>query len=172
MNGVEETMQRKKEVFKMDEKKIKTLNIVFENCEVYSLTPDMINSFLVEDVYRSIGINLFQYEEGEVYEDLTCKNSFISINKKGMEADGGFNDMPLGERLKENDITHYDIIYEDGTSDYIGVPWEDRNGNEFKNKLQATLYKGHFWKDEKNMVVFINEKPLTLGDLEDKYGIS
>ena len=157
----------------MKNKKIKTIDIVFENCEVYSLTPKMIDMCIVNDVTRNIGVNVFQYEDGEVYESLSCKEMLLSINRKGLMTIGGwYDEILLEDRIKNKDITHLNIIYEDGSNDYISVPWMDKDGNEYINALQNNLYYQHkFGNDGESLVIIINDIPLTFKELEEKYGL-
>ena len=157
----------------MKDKKIKTIDIVFENCEVYSLTPKMIDMCIVNDVTRNIGVNVFQYEDGEVYESLSCKEMLLSINRKGLMTIGGwYDEILLEDRIKNKDITHLNIIYEDGSNDYISVPWMDKDGNEYINALQNNLYYQHkFGNDGESLVIIINDIPLTFKELEEKYGL-
>mgnify|MGYP006993847628 CR=1 FL=1 len=155
----------------MKNKKIKTLDIIFENCEVYILTPDMIDTFYISNVSENIGINLFQFENGEVHSSLSCQDVLLSINKNGMQLKDDIDNMTLEDRLKCKDITHFDIIYEDGSNSYIEVPWENKDGNEFVNKLQNTFYTEYIRNNDESLVVIINKKPLTIGELEEKYGI-
>lgn len=156
----------------MKNKKIKTIDIVFENCEVYSLTPKMIDMCVVNNVTRNIGVNVFQYEDGEVYESVSCKEMLLSINRKGLTTIGGWDDKTLLEdRIENKDITHLDIIYEDGSNDYISVPWMDKDGNEYINALQNNLYYQHkFGNDGESLAIIINDTPLTFKELEEKYG--
>lgn len=156
----------------MRDKKIKTIDIVFENCEVYSLTPKMIDMCVVNDVKRNIGVNVFQYEDGEVYDSLTCEELLLSINQKGLIKTNDCEQEFLEDRIKGNDITHIDIIYENGENDYIGVPWKDKDGNEYINSLQHNLYHSSYSKsNDESLVVIIKETPLTFEELEGKYEI-
>ena len=156
----------------MKDKKIKTIDIVFENCEVYSLTPKMIDMCVINDVKRNIGVNVFQYEDGEIYESLSCKEVLLSINRKGLTTIGNWDDETLLEdRIANKDITHLDLIYEDGSDDYISVPWMDKDGNEYINVLQNNLYYQHkFDNDGESLAIIINDTPLTFKELEEKYG--
>ena len=156
----------------MKNKRIKTIDIVFENCEVYSLTPKMIDMCVVNDIRRNIGVNVFQYEDGEVYESVSCKEMLLSINRKGLTTIGGWDDKTLLEdRIENKDITHLDIIYEDGSNDYISVPWMDKDGNKYINALQNNLYYQHkFGNDGESLAIIINDAPLTFKELEEKYG--
>ena len=154
-------------------RKIKQLDIVFENCEVFSITPDMIIMCDFGNIYENIGINNFQYEDGEIYRDKCCKSFALAINQKGMSQTGGFelgSQTTLEDRLSYNDITHIDIIYKDGSNDYISVPWLDKDGSEFTNALQHNLYNQTF-EGEEYMVIIIPDHQLTLGELEEEYGL-
>lgn len=154
------------------DRKIKQLDIVFENCESCTLTPDMIYMCTLDRIYKNIGINCFQYRDGEIYDEIFCDQFMLVINQKGLQQKSGFgdfrNDDALEERLKYRDITHIDLIYDDDTNDYISVHWEDDN-NEYTNKLQNNLYQNY--EGEECMIVIINKTPLTLKELEDNYGI-
>lgn len=154
------------------DRKIKQLDIVFENCESCTLTPDMIYMCTLDRIYNNIGINCFQYRNGEIYDEIFCDQFMLVINQKGLQQKSGFgdfrNDDTLEKRLKYRDITHIDLIYDDNTNDYISVHWEDDN-NEYTNKLQNNLYQN--CEGEECMVVIINKTPLTLKELEDNYGI-
>ena len=154
------------------DRKIKQLDIVFENCESCTLMPDMIYMCALDKIYKNIGINCFQYRNGEIYDEIFCDQFMLVINQKGLQQKSGFgdfrNDDTLEERLKYRDITHIDLIYDDDTNDYISVHWEDDN-NECTNKLQNNLYQNY--GGEECMIVIINKTPLTLKELEDNYGI-
>lgn len=154
------------------DRKIKQLDIVFENCEVCTLTPDMIYMCILDRIYNNIGINCFQYENGEIYDEIFCDQFMLAINQKGLQQKSGFGDLKdnevLENRLKYRDITHIDLIYDDGTNDYIGVHWLD-DKNEYTNKLQNNVYTNIHGKEY--MLIIINKTPLTLKELEDNYGI-
>lgn len=154
------------------DKKIKRLDIVFENCEVCRLTPDMIYMCNIDNIYTNIGINCFQYENGEIYSEMFCDQFMLAINQKGLQQKSGFGDLKdnemLENRLKYRDITHIDLIYDDGTNDYIRVHWLD-DKNEYTNKLQNNVYTNIHGKEY--MLIIINKHPLTIAELEENYGI-
>lgn len=160
----------------MKKRKIKRLDIVFENCEVYSLEPTMIELCIIDNVTKNIGINCFQYTQGEVYDSLMCEELMLAINKQGLNAKSNFDmeETPLKERLRWCDITHIDIIYNDETNDYITVPWKDDGDNEFKNCLQHNIsYRPFFDNDKcKYIAVIISKKKYTKKELEKVYGIN
>ena len=152
------------------EKKLKYLDIVFENCETCRLEPNMIYGCVLDGLHKNIGINCFQYENGEIFEQTACDEFMMVINQKGLQQYSGFDDFKgkiLEERIKSKDITHVDLIYEDDTNDYITMNWED-DYDEFTNKLQNNIYRNY--EKEECLVVIINKKPLLLKDLK-KYDI-
>mgnify|MGYP004656511771 CR=1 FL=1 len=123
------------------EKKLKYLDIVFENCETCRLEPNMIYGCVLDGLHKNIGINCFQYENGEIFEQTACDEFMMVINQKGLQQYSGFDDFKgkiLEERIKSKDITHVDLIYEDDTNDYITMNWED-DYDEFTNKLQNNM---------------------------------
>lgn len=157
------------------DRKIKQIDIVFENCEVCTLTPAMIEMCLINGINNDIGINCFQYTDGEVYDRKNCDSLMLSINQKGLSQHPGFGDYiddkhVLEERIKYNDITNIDVIYEDGSNDYIGVPWKNKNGNEYINELQNNVY--YTIHNEECLLIIIQRTKLTLGELGDRYGIN
>lgn len=153
-------------------KKIKQLDIVFENCEVFTLTPDMIIACSICGIKNNVGINCFQYENGEVYETISCDEMMLVINEKGMAQKGSF-DFPnytsplLKKRLKSNDITHFDIIFEDGTNLYIMAPWKDKENNEYHNVLQHNIFQKY--SNIESAIIIIDREKLTKSELTKKY---
>lgn len=156
---------------KKKDKQVKYIDIVFENCDVYRVTPDMIVMFSVDHLYSSLGVNCFQYTQGEVYNSLHCKHALLVLNKKAFNVQGMFEDSALEERLKWKDITHFDVIYTDKTNDYITVPWQNYNGNEYINALQNNLYQDFWYEDDECLMIVIKETPLTFGEMEEEYGV-
>lgn len=115
----------------MKDEKIKRIDIVFENCEVVELKPNMFTGFICDEVIKSYWINCFQYIDGEVNTFLKCRHFAITINKKGLKAITNCGAVLKG-RLDHKDITHIDIIFKRRT-EYISVPWE---GTDYTNDLQ------------------------------------
>ena len=155
------------------EKKIKQLDIVFENCEVCTLKPDMIYACIIDKIYNSMSINCFQYKDGEVYNKIYCDEFMLAINKKGLQQKGRFCDFEsdeiLEERLKSCDITHIDLIYEDGTNDYISLHWQDGT-NEFTNRLQRNVFARI--NNNEYLIITVHNKELSLSEIEKIYGVS
>jgi hypothetical protein len=116
-------------------KKIKFIDLVFENCEAARLTPDMFRGLGVSGITRSMNVNCAQYNDGEMWESLSCKSFSIIINKKGLleaKMEPDFKDpkwdRDLKERLEHHDITNVDIVFSmkgkwPKEHEYISVPW-------------------------------------------------
>jgi hypothetical protein len=105
----------------------------------------MFGGLMVQDITKSYCINCFQYEKGEINTFLDCKRFFITINPSGLKIKtemGGKTGTYLKKRLLSyNDITHIQIYFEDGTNEYIGVPWK---GEYYSNELQVVKPAGRF----------------------------
>lgn len=128
------------------DREIERVDIVFENCEVYEVPADCIYRMTVDNIkFQTVlhfnGLSEFT-KPGETSNFTSCEYASIIINKKGMNLKSSWNEMysddeddSLKERVKHNDITHFDLIYKDGAHLYVSVPWENGN-SEFDNKYQ------------------------------------
>ena len=152
------------------QRKLKQLDIVFENCEIFSIKPQDIVILSLQDLSKDIVINGFQYEDGEECLFDTCKECVLVLNQNGLKTLGGFDEekITLEERLQYKDITHLDLIYENGENNYISVPWEDCGDNQYMNKYQNNLYTTDM--EDNEVLEIIIKQDLTIGELEE-YGI-
>lgn len=120
------------------EMNIKRVDLVFENCEVISLSNDMFKALIFDDIVEQKIVNCYQYENGENQLNKCCKYMSIDINKKGYEQKMEWEGITLEERLKRgNDITYIDLIYEDNSEERIDVIWNEEN--DFNNKYQRVF---------------------------------
>ena len=151
-------MEDMKSLHPFADKKLKYIDVVFENCEVYSIPAEGIYKLSLGDITHSLDVHvngLSKYTKpGELYTSSYTDFVWLALNKKGMEThsdwEGMFqdNDCPLfAERVEGNDITHLDLIFEDNTNLYVGVPWED-GSSEWVNGLQKN--------DIRNDILFIH----------------
>ena len=74
---------------------IEKIELVFENCEVCTLLPDMFKYLVIRGIKENIDINCFQYKKGELNKDKTCEYFAITINEKGL------NTITWNETLRE-----------------------------------------------------------------------
>lgn len=131
---------------------IKRVDLVFENCEVVTLMPNMFKSLIITGITEQKTINCYQYEDGENQVNQCCEYMSIDINKKGYEQETNWQDTTLITRLMQcNDITSIYLIYEDDTEEQILVPWDE--DNEYINKYQRILQL-----DEENIRIVIERE--------------
>ena len=128
---------------------------------MYSVTHDMIVSCGFNHIYKNIGINYFQYEDGEVFNEYNCQEFFLIINRKGEQARGSSilsdEKVTFKERIqKGKDITHVDIMYEDGSNQYIQLPWGSIS--EYTNDYLTMREDKRYGEDQFIIEVCTNEK--------------
>lgn len=139
-------MKDNKNLHPLADKKLASVDIVLENCEVYNIPADGIYKLSVGDINFSFDVHvngLSKYTQpGEMWTQAYTDFVWIALNKKGMNVESGWADMfeddenkPFYERVQANDITHLDFIFDDGSNLYVSVPWED-GSTEWDNKLQ------------------------------------
>jgi len=120
------------------QRKIIRIDLVFENCEVAHLETKDFNYFSLFGIKRCIS-NCNGYE---LLEMNISSQLFIRFEDLKSVTYPGFSETPksLYGRLKNcSDVTHVDIIYDDGSSDYIGVAWG--GSNHFFNAHQIIKYR-------------------------------
>ena len=113
---------------------IEVLAIVFENCEMRTLQPNMFKNLSIQGITETKNINCFQYEDGEVLDFKECKYFHIEIKKEALENDIDEFGETLKERLKHLDITNVCIDYDNDYSEEIYVDWSDVS--DYKNDYQ------------------------------------
>lgn len=135
-----------KKSLNMFDRTIESVDIVFENCEVYRVPADCIYRMTIDNVKFSFvlhfnGLNKYT-KPGETSDFAECEYASIILNEKGMKLKSSWDEMfkdedlhLLEDRIEANDITHFDINFTDGTNLYIAVPWED-GISAFVNKYQ------------------------------------
>lgn len=128
-----------------DENNIKYIELVFENCEVVRLYPNMFKYLVIENIVKNKNINCFQYEKGECLDDLSCSYFEITIFPEGYNQEMEWTNQSLKERLENgNDITSVYLTYNNGKEERFFVPWKE--GNEWINEYQ-TVNKDKFKND-------------------------
>ena len=134
-------MQRKIQNYKTEEpkeenKEIKKITLVFENCETCDLDVDMFDRLAIYGIKQDITTHS---PNNSVDKKYSCDDLSLEINEKGLiqNASSYDNDyQSLENRLKTyKDITAVDITYEDNTKQEIYVLWNDEN--DYENKYQT-----------------------------------
>lgn len=134
------------------DKKLESLDIVFENCEVYTVPADGIHRMSIGQISSSLIVHVNGLskwtEPGELSDGFYTDYISLMLNEKGMNTDSYWKEMfddcqLLKDRIKGQDITHFDLNFTDNTHLYIGVPWENGN-SEWENKYQHNDVKEKF----------------------------
>lgn len=140
------------------EMNVKRVDLVFENCEVISLSNDMFKALIFDDIVEQKTVNCYQYENGENQSNKCCKYMTIDINQKGYEQKMEWEGITLEERLKRgNDITYINLIYKDNSEERIYVIWNEEN--DFNNKYQRVF---RIDEDTISVVIENNNTEITL----------
>lgn len=128
---------------------VKYIDLVFENIDVIRLEPEQIEWFYIGDINRNIFFNGLQ-----IIKEVSCNDFTIEIkDPKNIEHfEHGFNEHKTNvlDRLNDNDLTHVDIIYSDGSNEYISIPYTEEQYNDYQRntydeeskilKVQASRY--------------------------------
>lgn len=116
----------------------KRIDIVLENCEVFEVPIECIN-------IRATGIkrNISTWNDDgtvlTVLDELSADKVMIIISSGAFDITSNFDNTLLSRISKCGDITHIDIIYDNGTNDYIAVPW---GNEEYVNTKQSSTVEG------------------------------
>ncbi|XWX32539.1 hypothetical protein LCFBJUUZ_CDS0080 [Staphylococcus phage PG-2021_76] len=149
--------------------KIEYIDLVLENCDVVRLEPNQVNRFNIEGITESISF----YGESSIgfqhkSNSKRCSYFGIEILNSREILQTSFSDMAFDldsstvhEMITDySDITAVDLIYQDGTNDYIYVDFNDFNDNyninqkelEYGNVLEVTITeKNSIKEDNKNV---------------------
>lgn len=145
-------MKDNKDLNPFANKQLASIDIVFENCEVYNIPADGIYKLSVGDINFSFDVHvngLSKYTKpGEISSFSSTNYIWLVLNQKGMKVESGWEDIfdetqIFSDRVKGNDITHIDFIFNDGSHLYVEVPWKD-GYSEFVNQYQHTDVKEKF----------------------------
>jgi hypothetical protein len=135
----------------MSGKQIKQIDIVLENCEVISVPGHNLLDLRIGELHGSIhvqGIDVWNNHWTNYCKLQITKapDSFVWTNE------GVTGERTALDRLKVRDITHLDLIYDDNSNFYLGLPW--RGFSDFHNKLEK-------WSiSETNYTITWNKTPL------------
>lgn len=117
---------------------VSRIDIVMENCEVLGLPAASVGAMSVRGIERTIG----RIAVNAITEMVRCGEFSIELLPNanvteryldgwGARSDG---DLPFKRLQAHNDICAIDVIYYDGTNEYIYVPWggDDDYTNEYQ----------------------------------------
>lgn len=121
---------------------IKYIDIVTENLEVIRINRNEIGVFHIHNIQRCISRLASNY----ITDYLSAEEVLIQISPNA-NTELSFisniedNQLPFDRIIKHSDITHIDVIYEDGKNEYISVPWGGES--DYENPYQSVTINGH-----------------------------
>ena len=108
---------------------IKSVTLIFENCDAIELTTDDNVRFNIIGISKRYYGELFTFEHktGEYaynnfYESTDAKMAVICFDKSVLNKKSA-NDYPVDIYIKDKDITHIYIEMNDGNNYYITIPY-------------------------------------------------
>ena len=115
-------------------KKVKSVDIVLENCEVYNFNADDVNVQL-----RGLGRNVWGADDF-----LIAKEAHIQI-KRNAVGSGGWDNDKWQDRI-HHDITQVWFNYSDGTQVGYHLSWSDKSEyeNYYQSEWEDKFYKNYF----------------------------
>lgn len=119
-------------------KNIKEIELVLENLEIVTFKPEELGELhigKIEECVNRIACN--SIAKSKVADDIVIEIfKKAQFQKSPME---GIKKKDYFERImKFPDITHINLTYDDDTSDYLSVVWEECNNDEI-NLLQKSM---------------------------------
>ncbi|MBR4588319.1 MAG: DNA translocase FtsK [Lachnospiraceae bacterium] len=143
-------------------RQVEKIMLVFENCETAVLSVgDMYKSDVYSLHIKDVSKQIRSYALNSVCEVITCSYVSFILNPNANQ-NMQWSEIDLFECLsKYRDITHIDVMYDDGTDDYIEVPWGD---DDYDNKYQSAS----FLEDGRLKVEIYKSKDRTADDKKDE----
>ena len=122
----------------MDIKKIKSLCLIFENCDyiTFPFTKDI--DIIVDKIYRTMHIISDDDNDLSILENDNCKSIKIFIPKYYCKDKTFLVQEEFEEKIKQCDITSVELEYFDNYKDNIKVPWKDTldmNYNDYQKNI-------------------------------------
>lgn len=131
-----ETDQSAKVGDKDDSPQITAVELVFENVESYAVPMRFIKNFNLGGLKRSLDVNNYDKQaKAKPNYDLFADSLSMSVDPQGLDAimvgqdgdqyaiSGNSVEMLLQRIVKFNDIAAVDVLYADGSHQYVNVYW-------------------------------------------------
>lgn len=112
-----------------------SVDLVFENVESITVTKYHALS------WKNLTVSYHEDAIGQRFGVIAVDAAMISFDVKDCQSNLFDKDEDILHRLSSNDISHFDINYDDGSNIYIGVPWSPED--EYTNLFQKTTIHGN-----------------------------
>lgn len=110
-------------------KDVKSVDFVFENCEVISFKSGYLYEFSLDDIKESIhriGINMISHvKSSDCCMIILSKNANVGYKPFGVE---DWDEEKIFDRIcSHHDITYFTVNYTDGTSENIYIKYKEES---------------------------------------------
>jgi hypothetical protein len=114
-------------------KDIKSIYIVFENCDVANVPAKNIKKLFLREVSQYL-----DYEDG--YTDIAHETSLIRLDLANAgDISMAYREKSLQDRvLSHNDITQIEVIDTKGVTKRFHTPWKDTYRDSYSNRYQSS----------------------------------
>lgn len=119
-------------------RRVERIDIVLENCEVIEIKAEDTGTIYVGEIYRTI----WRVASNSISEIVRSKSVIIELLDRANCSESyantwsGNEELPFDRLTKHRDICALDIVYTDGTNDYIYVPWG--GDDDYENSYQES----------------------------------
>lgn len=112
------------------QKEIKSITLVFENCDEVTIPYKYIKQFYCEGIK-----GIIYKSKNRIVYGKECDYFILTISDTDIKTQYGY---PLFDRIFEyKDISYVYIKYDDNNEESIRLPWLDDDNNEDENQYQA-----------------------------------
>lgn len=115
---------------------VKSIELVLENCESIKFLPEQIGIFCCNNIVAQVARVACNSISKHLICEWMCIEIYSAANQKYTSFGQESEDTAFDRLMKFGDITAVEVTYEDGSVDYILVPWNDEN--DYSNKYQTS----------------------------------
>lgn len=150
---------------------VKYIELLLENCENIVLPRNVLGNVYIGKIYDEVARIACNSIRRVICADEVALEIFPEANTLGSRAPDFDNETTIFDRLtKYRDITHINVVYEDGTEQYICVDYNSENDdlgadNEYQknylsplNVLYIVISKNKDIKDYFNSEVMLSKE--------------
>lgn len=112
-----------------------SVDLVFENVEAITVTKYRDLS------WKNLTVSYHEDAIGQRFGTISVDAAMINFDVNDCQSILFDENENMLHRLSSNDISHFDINYDDGSNIYIGVPWSPED--EYINLFQKTTIRGN-----------------------------
>jgi len=121
--------------------KIKSIDIVLENCEVVTIESDYILAIDFGNCHTNYSAD--RWNKNILKEDIYCKELYLVIHNGGNKdyyefgiEEDSYKTTVFNRLMESNDITSIEMNFENGENKIIRISWA--NDNEWENSYQTS----------------------------------